>query len=559
MEPLEPGDPRTAGPYRLTCRLGSGGMGRVFLGESPAGRRVAVKVVREDLASSPGFRDRFRREARLAMRAGGFWAAQVVDADPDAAMPWIASQYVDGPSLAQRVARQGPLGEDEVRRLGLGLAEALASFHKNGLVHRDLKPSNVLLVDDGPRVIDFGVSKALETLETSGGADLTRAGTILGTPGFMSPEQALGRPAGPPSDVFSLGALLVHAATGAGAFGDGPSHALLFRVVYEAPDLGAVPYGLRELAESCLRKAPEDRPSAEELVTRLANQQPAAVPDPRVEPDSVPTGRATPGSGAPERIAPETATPGNLAPQSVPTGPWPGVQSDDPHADAVATTGPQHVSSGSPAAATRPPVPGARQVRPAAGKAGKAVEEGAATGAEPAAVPAFAVEEWGPAVLWRRLRRPGRWAAGIVGVVVLMKLTFDVAPMLFVYAVLGMSAYVLYRLKVSLPLLRARELRIGADGLFVRQGPHTLTVPWRDVASVTFTREKNMRELALTVALEKGAGTHVPQPLSPGEGVLRYVIVSSAEEKTRTRAAELESALRTFAGGRYQQTLPTSH
>ncbi|MCH6160041.1 serine/threonine-protein kinase [Streptomyces marispadix] len=292
MKPLEAGDPRVVGPYRLTFRLGSGGMGRVFLGQSPAGRRVAVKVVREDLASSSGFRERFRREAKLAMRAGGFWTAQVVDADPDAAVPWIASQYVDGPSLAERVARHGPLDEEEVRRLTGGLAEALASFHKTGLVHRDLKPSNVLLVDDGPRVIDFGVSKAFETLETAGSTDLTRAGTILGTPGFMSPEQAQGQPAGPPADVFSLGSLLVYAATGNGPFGEGPSHTLLFRVVYEEPDLGATPYGLRELALDCLRKAPEDRPSAAALVSRLAHQRPRSpIRAPRTEPPERSRGR----------------------------------------------------------------------------------------------------------------------------------------------------------------------------------------------------------------------------------------------------------------------------
>ena len=275
MEPLDAADPRAAGPYQLIGRLGSGGMGRVFVGESVTGRRVAVKLVREDLAATPGFRDRFRREAKLAMRAGGFWTAPVVDADPDATMPWIASQYVDGPSLAEHVIQQGPLDEAEVRRLGTGLAEAIGSFHRGGLVHRDLKPSNVLLVDDGPRVIDFGISKALET---TGGTDLTKAGTVLGTPGFMSPEQALGQPVGPPSDVFSLGSLLVYAATGAGAFGDGSSHALLFRVVYEAADLSAVPDGLRGLVQDCLHKSPEARPTADALLARLAGMPRATIP-----------------------------------------------------------------------------------------------------------------------------------------------------------------------------------------------------------------------------------------------------------------------------------------
>ncbi|WP_107374494.1 serine/threonine-protein kinase [Streptomyces abyssalis] len=536
MEPLGAGDPRTAGPYRLTGRLGQGGMGRVFLGESPAGRRVAVKVVREDLASSPGFRDRFRREAKLAMRAGGFWAAQVVDADPDAAMPWIASQYVDGPSLAQRVRQQGPLDESEVRRLGIGLAEALASFHKGGLVHRDLKPSNVLLVDDGPRVIDFGISKALETLETSMGADLTRAGTVLGTPGFMSPEQAMGQPAGPPSDIFSLGSLLVHAATGAGAFGDGPSHALLFRVVYEEPDLGGVPYGLRELARDCLRKAPEDRPAAGELVARLANRQPSAVRDPRVAPEDLTTGSRT------------------------------DVTDSGPHADAVATTGPQQANSARAAAATMPPArsaPPGRPEQPAhAGQPAPAEAHrsrpSAGTQGGPADPPAFAVEEWGPQAFWRRMRRPVLRASAIGGLLLMVGLVLDVLPALCAYAFFATLVYLSHNLRVSLPLLRARALQVGADGLHVRYGPHMLAVPWRDIASVTFTRAKNMRELALTVALAKGADTHVPQQLSPGEGVLKYTIVSPAKEETRTRAAGLETALRSFAGGRFQQKFPAA-
>ncbi|WP_206322278.1 serine/threonine-protein kinase [Streptomyces sp. HNM0575] len=529
MEPLRAGDPRTAGPYRLTFRLGSGGMGRVFLGESPAGRRVAVKVVREDLASAPGFRDRFRREAKLAMRAGGFWAAQVVDADPDAAVPWIASQYVDGPSLAERVRQQGPLDESEVRRLGMGLAEALASFHKGGLVHRDLKPSNVLLLDDGPRVIDFGISKALETLDTSVGADLTRAGTVLGTPGFMSPEQALGRPAGPPSDVFSLGSLLVHAATGAGPFGDGSSHALLFRVVYEAPELGEVPYGLRELAADCLRKSPEERPSADELIARLAGRQPPTAPDPRLPAQETGTGPAQ-----------ETGT--DLPPEATGGG---------PHAEA-ATTGPQRAGSLSPTATTgtsaRRPAPPAHQSRPPAGAQPEPV----------AALQAFEVEEWGYGVFWRRMRRPVVRASAIALLCLLVGRGFGAFPLLSLYGFLGALVYLFLNLRAALPLLRARALRVGPDGLHVRQGRHMLTVPWRDIASVTYTREKRMRELALTVALEKEAGTEVPQQLSTGEGVLTYSIVSPAREKTHDRAAGLETALRGFGGGRFQQELPAA-
>jgi hypothetical protein len=525
MEPLEAGDPRTAGPYRLTSRLGSGGMGRVFLGESPAGRRVAVKLVREELASSPGFRDRFRREAKLAMRAGGFWAAQVVDADPDAAVPWIASQYVDGPSLAEHVTRRGPLDESEVRRLVMGLAEALAAFHKGGLVHRDLKPSNILLVDDGPRVIDFGISKALETLETPGAPDLTRVGTVLGTPGFMSPEQARGHPAGPPSDVFSLGSLLVYAATGTGAFGHGSSHALLFRVVYEAPDLSNVPYGLRELAQECLRKSPEHRPAAEELVTRLANPHPATVLDPDAD-------RGTPDAG--EHLGP----------------------------DGLANTGPQQGSSAgarAPRATTgAAPGPSAQVAQVASNDRplGEAELEPELEGAEePEALPEFVVDAWGREIFRKRMRKPVRWVLAVSGVLLFAAFVLDLHPVLSIYVLIGTLLYLIYRLKVALPLLQARELHIAADHLSVRRGSHTLTVPWHDIASVTFTREKNNRRLALTAALDEGATTQIPPGLrGSGETTLKYTVVSSSKKETSRRANGLELALRSFAGTRYQQT-----
>ncbi|MGY5124209.1 serine/threonine-protein kinase [Streptomyces nigrescens] len=492
MEPLEAADPRAAGPYRLIGRLGSGGMGRVFLGESGTGRRVAVKLVREDLAATPGFRDRFRREAKLAMRAGGFWTAPVVDADPDADMPWIASQYVDGPSLAERVTQQGRLDEEEVRRLGSGLAEALASFHRGGLVHRDLKPSNVLLVDDGPRVIDFGISK---TLETAGGTDLTKAGTVLGTPGFMSPEQALGQPVGPPSDVFSLGSLLVYAATGAGAFGDGSSHALLFRVVYEAPDLSAVPDGLRGLVQDCLHKSPEGRPTADALLAHLADVPRATVSDPRIAPKAV---RKT--------------------------------VSD---ADAPAATGPQ---PGSSTATTKPPMPAPRRHRPVA---------------EPPALPTFTVETWGPAAFLRRLRRPAVSALTITGFLLFIAVAFNGTRAVLPPVLLSTLLHLLYGLKVSLPLLRARALRVEADGLFVRHGPHTLTVPWRDIASVTLTGKRNRHSIAVTAALAEGTDTRVPSPLRAGTGVLKCTIVSAAKDETSTRLDGLDSALRNFAGSRY--------
>ena len=205
---LRAGDPRSAGRFRLLGRLGAGGMGQVFLGRSAGGRLVAVKVIRPELAGDPGFRARFAREVAAAQKVSGLFTALVVDADADGPMPWLATAYVAGPSLAEAVEAHGPLPEASVLTLAAGLAEGLEAIHAAGVVHRDLKPSNVLLADDGPRVIDFGISRAAEA------SVLTQSGTVMGSPGFMSPEQAEGREVGPPGDVFSLGAVLAFAAIG---------------------------------------------------------------------------------------------------------------------------------------------------------------------------------------------------------------------------------------------------------------------------------------------------------------------------------------------------------
>jgi outer membrane protein assembly factor BamB len=260
MEPLQPGDPRVAGQFRLRARLGAGGMGRVFLGYSPAGRAVAVKVCHPELAADPDFVRRFAREVAAARAVNGVYTAQVVDAGPDDEPPWLATSYVPGPSLYEAVSAGGPLPEPAVWRLAAGLAEALQAVHARGLVHRDLKPTNVLLAADGPRVIDFGVARALD------GASLTATGITFGTPSYMSPEQVRGRPAGPASDVFALGGTLCFAAAGAPAFGDGDPPAVLDRVVRAAPVLDAVPAGLRGLIAACLAKAPADRPGLPEIL-----------------------------------------------------------------------------------------------------------------------------------------------------------------------------------------------------------------------------------------------------------------------------------------------------
>ncbi|AUG76688.1 hypothetical protein CFP65_1814 [Kitasatospora sp. MMS16-BH015] len=271
VQPLESTDPESVGPYRLLGRLGAGGMGRVYLARSAGGRTVAVKVVRAELAEDQEFRDRFRREVAAAQAVSGAYTAPVVDADRDGAVPWLATAYVLGPSLAEAVAAHGPLPADSVRALGTGLAEALSAIHAAGIVHRDLKPSNVLLATDGPRVIDFGIARALE------GSRLTSTGLVVGSPGFMSPEQVSGAaPVGPPGDVFALGAVLVYAATGQGPFSadSDSAAALLYRVIHDAPQLDAVPEALRPAVTACLAKNPADRPSPAELAALLgAGQQ----------------------------------------------------------------------------------------------------------------------------------------------------------------------------------------------------------------------------------------------------------------------------------------------
>ncbi|MFJ1751711.1 serine/threonine-protein kinase [Kitasatospora sp. NPDC088134] len=270
METLGADDPHAVGPYRLLGRLGAGGMGEVFLGRTAGGRTVAVKTVRQEFAADPEFRRRFQQEVAAARRVGGRWTAPVLDADTEGPQPWVATGYVAGPSLAQAVHRHGPLPPATVRALGAGLADALAAVHALGLVHRDVKPSNVLLAPDGPRLIDFGIARALDAATA-----LTRSGHVVGSPGFMSPEQAMGRPAGPPGDVFALGALLAVAATGRAPFGEQDSAAgLLYRIVHEEPELGPMDDGLLALVRDCLAKEPERRPLPAQVRERLAGPGP---------------------------------------------------------------------------------------------------------------------------------------------------------------------------------------------------------------------------------------------------------------------------------------------
>ncbi|MFC8294677.1 PQQ-binding-like beta-propeller repeat protein [Streptomyces sp. NPDC057250] len=259
LEPLGPADPPRIGPYALLGRLGAGGMGAVYLGRSSGGRTVAVKLIRPELADA-AFRARFRAEVTAARAASGAFTAPVVDADPDGPVPWMATAYVPGVSLGRAVAVGGPLPESALRALAAGIAASLETVHAAGLTHRDLKPGNVLLALDGPHLIDFGIARSAD------GTALTATGMILGTPAYMSPEQAVADPVGPASDVFSLGSTLAFAARGTGLFDGGTPTDVLRRVVYEEPDLSGVPEGLRLLVAACLAKRPEDRPTPRQIV-----------------------------------------------------------------------------------------------------------------------------------------------------------------------------------------------------------------------------------------------------------------------------------------------------
>ncbi|MDT0460892.1 PQQ-binding-like beta-propeller repeat protein [Streptomyces sp. DSM 41527] len=261
---LRAGDPAEIGGYPLEARLGSGGMGTVFLARTSSGRRIAIKLIHPQFAADDEFRIRFRQEVAAARQVSGAFTAAVVDAAPEAEQPWMATTYIQGHTLARRIGTKGPLSGAELRRLAIGLAEALRDIHRVGVVHRDLKPSNVVLSPEGPRVIDFGISRAVDQ------QTLTITGRVIGTPPFMSPEQLQApRDVGPRSDVFSLGTLLAYSATGHGPFDAESPYIAAYQVVHEEPSLEDVPVALRTVVESCLAKEPNGRPSADELLVLL--------------------------------------------------------------------------------------------------------------------------------------------------------------------------------------------------------------------------------------------------------------------------------------------------
>ncbi|MFJ6661776.1 bifunctional serine/threonine-protein kinase/ABC transporter substrate-binding protein [Streptomyces sp. NPDC091377] len=283
MEPLLPSDPSWLGAYRLLGRLGAGGMGVVYVARAVNGDLAAVKVIQPEYAEEHEFRARFRREVATARQVRSPWVVPVLGADTETASPWLATAFVPGPALAEAVLACGPLPSRAVRVLGKVLARALAAVHAAGLVHRDVKPGNVLLAMDGPRLIDFGIARSTAAEAT----ELTSAGMMVGTPGFLSPEQARAHEVGAPSDVFSLACVLAYAATGRPPFGTGAVDALLYRTVHDAPELtGVQDEALRELLGRCLAKDPAGRPTAVEVDRALVEDAPEGsvdwLPDPMV-------------------------------------------------------------------------------------------------------------------------------------------------------------------------------------------------------------------------------------------------------------------------------------
>ncbi|MGV9284836.1 protein kinase domain-containing protein [Streptomyces sp. NPDC003730] len=344
FKPLQDDDPRTVAGYRLAARLGAGGMGRVYLSHTRGGRPVAVKVVRSELADDPAFRRRFGREIGAARKVKGAYTAELIDADPDAVPPWLATLYVPGPSLSDAVARSGPLPVPAVLWLMAGVAEALQAIHGAGIVHRDLKPANVLLAADGPRVIDFGISLAADSTAH------TATGSTIGTPQYMAPEQASAGDVTAATDIFALGQTAAFAALGKPLYGDGPAATVLYRIVHSEPDLSGVPERLRDLLARCLAADPGERATPTEVVEWCRRElgrdggeeagpalwREIAGPPVTVPPPAAATGPVTaeapfaaPGSTAvhttpwtvPQSAPPQGAVP---APWQTAPGPWPG-------------------------------------------------------------------------------------------------------------------------------------------------------------------------------------------------------------------------------------------
>jgi predicted Ser/Thr protein kinase len=387
--PLEQDEPRVLGPYRLLGRLGRGGMGTVYLGAEPDGRRVAVKVVNRDLAGEPAFLARFRREVTAARRVHRFCTAPVIDAELDQDPPYIVTEYIDGPTLEKAVGEKGPLPGSDLEGIAVGVATALAAIHGAGIVHRDLKPANVLLSSTGPRVIDFGIARALDAPDGP-----TRTGQFVGTPSYIAPEVLRGEPVEQASDVFAWGCVVAYAGTGRPPFRGKTVAETFHRIGHGEPDLAGLDPRLREVVAAALSKDPAARPTARRLLTRLVGQERA---DPARAAETIsmswrgphPAAEAAPAEPAPAEAAPAEPAPAEPGPAAAP----------DP-------------ATGPPAAAEPRPVPEPVPAR----EAGTAA--GTAAGAETVTVDLPFPAQW---------RGPRRWFTLLRGLLVLPHLVVMLA------------------------------------------------------------------------------------------------------------------------------------
>jgi len=487
------GDPTTVGSFAILGRLGRGAMGTVYLARSPGGRLVAVKVVRDELAGDTGFRARFAREIEAARKVSGAFTAAVVDADPDAPHPWLATEHLPGPTLQMAIDRSGPMTPGGVQALAGGLAEALMAIHRSGLVHRDLKPSNIVLTDNGPRVIDFGIARALEE------ASLTATGMVIGTPGYLSPEQITGTAIGPASDMFALGAVLVFAASGCGPFATGNPASLLHRIVHEQPHIPPLPGPLHDVVRRCLAQDPGARPAPLELLQTLGSPANTAFLPPPAATLHLPP--------PPTKILPEPPPPARVHQPAPIHQPAPVHQPVPVHQPSVDQPLPQPGGATFSTSRTRSVVI--------------------------ATITTLLFLGLLPTDAETRTRYPV--ASMIFGIVDLVCLYFAIRHWIH--------------------LLRRRvELGLAPHGLTIARGKHRATVPWSGVNRIRVAGD--VRRPWLIVWVEPPYLNAVPARRKPHHGGYKiYPIAHGASVKRRIRQVdELRAALNWYAGHRHDNS-----
>ncbi|WP_433164708.1 protein kinase domain-containing protein [Kribbella sp. CA-247076] len=546
-----PGDPATIGSFAIQARLGRGAMGAVYLARSPGGRLVAVKVVRDELAGDDGFRARFAREIDAARKVSGAFTAAVVDADPDAEPPWLATEYLPGPTLQKAIDTSGPLTPGGVRSLAGGLAEALVAIHRSGLVHRDLKPSNIVLTDNGPRVIDFGIARALED------ASLTATGVVVGTPGYLSPEQITGTAIGPPSDMFALGAVLVFAASGRGPFATGNPASLLHRIVNGQPHVPPLPDPLHDLVRRCLARDPADRPTPAELLRLVGSPANTAVITPPTATLLPPTKLLPdPPPAPPQKPAPQQAS--NYT-QHPPAAQSPGAsRSAAQHPAAAQSPGASPNATQEPgatqhSAAAEHPLSAPHQApqqhpAPAQHPAAQELHRGPhhATPARPTGA-TFTTTRTRPAIIatlttflvigfWpRQTTPPDPVAATISGLVALISLYFAIRHW-------------------RLVLRRRVVLHLSPGGLTITRAYQQATVPWSAVTRLRIVGD--VRRPWLVAWLDHGATLPAPGRRHHG-GYKLYPVAHERPVKRRTQQLnELQAALNWYAGHLHDNSYP---